>query len=1618
MLERVPATAESAANLFLRSFERPCRSTRVLDPKFWRHGVDDLDTPAWWPSYLQQVRQIPHTRPPLTEVSTVNRWSSRSTSSGKDVRARPHHLPTPGARPFTVSASSPQQSQTQRKVYDVFELEEDDHESAARQVDVELAPSENVWAKRRKERQQQQQHDDEFDQDLVASLPFDSDTPRQGPAHARISQQTTKQTADVEHVEPFASVAPLKPDDPPSQVPKSKKHAKRKRLSEILNLSDRNHKAFNELLEKQDDISAADFNRAWRLFIALDIQEKVAPYMFKFLTRSSHSSDLPRALEAFRLIPRDERYPSHYRAAIRLEQKRYQHHGAMNLAFEATIKGFNLLPELLAYFVQNLLWNSVAELLHRNKTADRDMAAFAPEPRNNPRGELSSPDELLKSCENVTDLHLKVLSLADRLRSSHAELIEHKDLLDAFFKRLTALCVQSPVCIHSFAASGLLALFDLQNEFGDLQLHEKALHTLLHLPNREAKVDIALTTYRNFRWNRPHAKVPKWMLGGLIGLCSDANYSLDIYKYLLDEFEIIHGLPDEAAYQRVLTSCARQGNTDAVDRVFAQYRHHYRKIRNITWLSPLIYCHAVIGDVANARKQFARIKNEFGLDPNETCWHMLLLAHVRSTDEVSAFDVFEEMREAGIRPGNYAYGTLLAVCATHGDTETALELLANARDDGLQISVPMVNTMVEIYLSHNDVQAAMRFAISISESEPDESLTRLWNSFIRYFAAKGDVPGLMKARSLMSEYKVKADEMTYAALMSALTLMRKTSEAVTLLQDMHHKQGLRVTPFHYSIVLHGFVMEHNRDMVVVIANEMRQRFPNLSPSANRALLLLQSQRDEYAKGKNIHSVELVASILEGLYASNGTTPHFDQSFGKPQKSSAVASTYFETVIESMIRGGSYDQASQLLDHLETTMTEGGTIDSSPSMKFLLARMDIAIARGDHSALRSVWTRLFNYASGQAKPIPVIRKQRKSLTSETESTNVKGPLADTAPHDVSQAKKSPILRAWRIMLSKPLNRYIEAMAHQNRLDEMIGFIKGRFRTAGFKLTGPNWNKYIQVLCQSRGANHHAQAFAMTETLMLNRAQSWKLLQRGLLRQKNTSYMFKAIGEHKRPLLHKETSYSVAKRLDVMRVDPRRIIPTYTTMVHLSSVLAHSAREAENGSPSELELISQLAPDTKKFLQKMPHIKDHLQGQLLRGLEKGSDPKPRPRSEQSIRDKVHVSGILGSKSPLDHLPAEFLDDIEAIGKPRDDIRALLKRTVTPAKFSRRDEQDIQLGEKFFGQIARDPIVLAGKGRYETQQEKDFRVKQQKKEKLKQVQALREDLRQRQLTGEVYRRDLGSTAGDTSQEGSIYSDSLISPPSAAPSLLPLPMLKPRNTQDSQRERPLQETLEELPVREQVRILTKVGKATTANRVLSGKPSTPGRAIPYAERRRVRKLRAMKQRQEARRLLDQLGRENVSDRALQPRTVAGRRRLLIEQAQRRRRAYLRYEADIKAGRRMQPLPKTLRGYWNRYLDRGPPEVRFVADLNRHPHRHLIRRGRLVERRRPAVAPVDLEKRKFKVDTKRSRRDIKRKDIIAIRRARRGLPPSKPKDAKPLAIGTRPKHEPMAVGDAYIPFV
>ena len=59
MLERVVGCIEPTALVFAHRIDPPVRSLRVLGQTFWHNGGNHLQTPPWWPLYLNTVRRVP-----------------------------------------------------------------------------------------------------------------------------------------------------------------------------------------------------------------------------------------------------------------------------------------------------------------------------------------------------------------------------------------------------------------------------------------------------------------------------------------------------------------------------------------------------------------------------------------------------------------------------------------------------------------------------------------------------------------------------------------------------------------------------------------------------------------------------------------------------------------------------------------------------------------------------------------------------------------------------------------------------------------------------------------------------------------------------------------------------------------------------------------------------------------------------------------------------------------------------------------------------------------------------------------------------------------------------------------------------------------------------------------------------------------------------------------------------------------------------------------------------------------------------------------------------------------------------------------------------------------------
>lgn len=1150
MLERVPATAESAAHVFLRNLERPQRSTRLLDPRFWQHDCDRLalssTSAAWWPHYLQKIRKIPQTTDTTDSDKhiTPSGWKrSIKTTSTERTPRRSYSLGAPlqSAKPAAKD-----------EIYDLFGL------------------TETIEPER------------EDDGELIAgeALNGGGDATKDAEVTTSNLYQTrpTEATVNADGFSPFGGVKSRKPALSPKEQRQRQKELEEARKAESwksihpdkavaisVDTADK-VQILNRLLDAcaRRPLSEERLDQVWRLYIALPDQIVMAKQVFQYLAQTEIVSHMYRASMAFDLIPVEARTLEDYEKAMALKLDQDQIQAAIHLSREEAsdlVETAYDIPtgrsaSLVAQLVRRDLWNNLALFLRSNDKVWE-----------------------LDGCARIKELPEKVLGLWQRLESNDP-VLRDRPTLDKLWKRLFSICLRSTFIMSTISSESLIGLLHLPRR-ENTEFNTLALATLSKEEIRAGKKDIALAVYRDLLSNNGSHLVKPSTLGSLLTACASSGHSPDLYSYILNQFQQHLGKPDAKAYLLVLVHCAREGSIAEVRNFFERFLRDHKAPPDVRYPSTLLHVCARAGNRSLATRYFEEIKTKYGFEQDTHCWNLLMSAYARSAPTTEAFDVFDQLREAGIKPDSHTYGILMAVCADLEDVESAEELIEQAREEDIPVTVPMIGTLVDAYLAQHKFNKAHKFVLAITKSSPPESLTRLWNSLLRSCAMLGKTNLLVNTRNEMQKYNIKPDGWTYATVLMSLTLAKRTTEALVYFQSLLAERRLIPSPLHYSIILHGLILERKWNDACSVLKQLFTRFEDFNTDTKDALFAVLSKTgvSDPDVVEN-DSLGLMTSVLRDLATRSrkGMSHVGDEGLEEVELSlDTPAQTYINILLHAMRRNKQTSSAEQLMTRLDDLGIFGASNTRRSRRQYVqhvTLKMDSAIDQSNWQAVETLWTELF---------------KEYSARTTTASAWVTRPDRESKPQ-LPQSEK--------FSLSKPLNRYMEAVLRQKRHDKLVAEIR-KFESAGFQMSGVNWNKYVQVMAQATVPRYRLSAFQTVEENMINRAHSWTLLRRGLLRRKDTTYTFeKATPEKPRPVLEKQNIYSATNRLQALYTDPTRKIPTYTTMVQLAALLQAEQANASNGNQSLVQDINTLASQTKHFVEQMPLLKDDVQGQILR------------------------------------------------------------------------------------------------------------------------------------------------------------------------------------------------------------------------------------------------------------------------------------------------------------------------------------------------------------------------------------------------------------------------------------
>ncbi|KIW62408.1 hypothetical protein PV04_10586 [Phialophora macrospora] len=1269
MLERTAACIEPASQLFLRRIEPPVRTRRALGPSFWRNRGNHLDVPHWWPLYLERIRASRH---------------YDATPESSLLCPRPSRIVSPDehSSQFRSRASkrdrSPEAPSPSSRAYSRSS-------TFAQNANAALIAGN--------------------DASLLAGSAVLAIDAVQDPSGRNSNHLVTANTRK-EVSEPCSSGCSSLAE---------------RQLREIID-------GTRELKSTSTD---AVLDRAWILFNQIPDQRAYATDIFHLFAKSGRNLDQTRALGAFRLVDEESRAREDYERAVRVAVKVDNYRIALAINDQATRRNLHqgCSVFLLLHAVSNQLWNTANTVW--NTSFKRTSFRF----------NQTSPTRvaLVKEVGNYRNLPLAMHHLGSKLRERAPVIMQHSGTLQTLFNELLAALVRNGRLMSIITPQGLQNLFDISYDLRGAvpSLYLSAINTINKSTIRPDKGPLADAVYTNLRSDLPEISPGPSTYGSLLSIHTEQGASAQTYLHYLNEFAKFHGVADKMSYQKVLSALAAQGDIDGVQEVFLRLSQAHGRPTEPAFYTPLLYVYARLGDVSATEREFQTMK-DYGVIPMVYAWNILIYAHARSPHPEQALRVLSTMQAEGVTPDAYTFTTLIGVFARNGDTHAVLDMLEKAQQHQVKGSYALVTGLVQSYCLNDQADAAERLAAAATTAALRGNPTTMWNYLLRHYAFLADSKSMLRVQQRMAALGVDADAMTHAAFMTALVLLGKTRDAVQILRTLNMSQTLAATPFHYAIILHGFAQEGDRDMANVIYQELLEKFPRLGASPRLAMFHLQAGRNLVENERPKFAAQYLEGILHGLTTEDRASRQPQPGLRRRRSIEAVPSLYIEYFVDLLMSKGQVKRAELLVQRFETLHRSSFLqLSSSAPMPIplLCAQLSVQAGKQAWDDVEAIWRHTLERGiqlgkrSGtrEEKPSPEINEDDKTHVQEAPGSLPMQPVGlpeaglassekftfgsmipDSASNTFPLDKPGlTILYSQRHLLEVPLSRYLNTLAVRQLQNSAIALV-AKMEKVGFALTSKNWNMYIQTLTRSDDPEHWLLAYKLFERKMIAHTPPWPVLQRG---------------EWLPPKESEDIPSVPVRRKIIEKRNPDQLMPTYYTAVHLASVLLKANRLAAEGENSTYLNIWRKAPLTCRYIRRMPYLKDRVQGILLRNRRMRILPPRRPR----LHTAPDRSGVLGSRSPVDHVPAA-----EVVG-----LDAALKSVATDAKSSAEITKNraIRQAELYEGQISRAQISRDDRRDLEGKAEFERRIEYKERKLLQMLRRMRKDISLSRTVSDMY-------------------------------------------------------------------------------------------------------------------------------------------------------------------------------------------------------------------------------------------------------------------------------------------
>ena len=902
--------------------------------------------------------------------------------------------------------------------------------------------------------------------------------------------------------------------------------------------------AISELLDTVD--STERYDELWQGYQdLLEMSQTLSPQeivkMLRCLISSKRTVDDERALALFESIPVAERRAIHYSHAVSaalalkdVDTALFVHREALSRINgsigTAAILGFAVQQELwtvaietwhslwehkLSYYTSPDIWAAVDAMPLGNLISKASGAIdFANTVSESTQGEGALAAREFAS--EVTSHTFRVLGINFDI-SQHWELVKKTRVLDDAHGSIRTLALEQLLSVdsrdHGRQAVRLYQILRKSTGFSPTRKNLEVITQKVLLEWSTTNLSLIVDDWRNY-----FSTLPARLAITVAKLFAQHGH-VERSQKILDDFVSEHGKPrHDMLYHHMLLAYNRRADTEGI-----------------------VHC-------------LEYLQETYGFKPGLKAWNLVISTFARIGDVDGALERLQKLHDAGLQPDSSTYFHLMSMYGKRGDLDAVSHLLDQSQEEGVPTTMQMYNAVVLANVNDGNLEVSENLIDQALRMDLQGSRTFMWNVLINAYALRKNVEKVSQLHKRMQELGEPSDNMTYAALMTSLTVAKFPDGARKILDTIMPRRKVKRTALHYAIVMGGYLATRQYGKIFQLYKQMLRS--NLDPTMSTQNVLLRaaaavdkatpSEEITGDQAELIRAKQTFEQTLQNLNPMELATSEPRMFVGANPLNEAFSSTYFEYLIFLYGTDAAFNKVSELYDRYVTTplplRKDNRDMEASPPIRLLCALMVSHIRAGNHSEVDRCW----NLA---------LEKSEKLACKSN---------ADTF-------RDGWVLHSRRFIINLPLHHYILSLTTQTRLPDLIDTIHDLHR-AGYALNSSNWNKYIQALARSPQLANRVSAFHLCEAELMDSWPGWAKIG-------DPQYM--------------QRKFRGAQRYMLLRQDQKA--PNYLTLVWLARAFLEAKSQGQGGTMRRFE---QAGPRTVDAVVNMPRVNDRPQSEILR------------------------------------------------------------------------------------------------------------------------------------------------------------------------------------------------------------------------------------------------------------------------------------------------------------------------------------------------------------------------------------------------------------------------------------